>query len=144
MRRLLGLLAVSLLVGACPSPSGPEPVTGPGTGGSGATDTSGANTAEQMDEVQRSVNNEGGLRSALNRCFMEEMERRKDKKLAGNVMVKVLIGTNEHAEQVVIGENTLKGTEFTGCVVQTVKGWEFPKLNSANWFTYPFEFSPQY
>jgi len=144
MRRLLGMLAVSLLVGACPP--GPEPVTGPGTGGGGGggTDTSSANTAEQMDEVQRSVNNEGGLRGALNRCFMEEMERRKDKKLAGNVMVKILIGTSERAEQVIIGENTIKGAEFLSCIQQTVKGWEFPKLNSANWFTYPFEFSPQY
>jgi hypothetical protein len=25
-----------------------------------------------------------------------------------------------------------------------VKTWEFPQLNSADWFSYPYEFSPAY
>jgi len=65
MRRVLGLVALGLLVVACPGPSGQGPVTGPGTGG--GTDTSATNTAEQLEEIQGSVNRPGGLRDTISR-----------------------------------------------------------------------------
>ena len=80
----------------------------------------------------------------ITHCYTEEMERQKDKKLAGNVLVKILIGTNERADQVVIGEHTLKGSLLRRLHRADLKSLEFPRLNSPSWFTYPFEFSPAY
>jgi len=141
--RLFGLMCgLGLAVVACAGPSGEG--GGPRTGSglpAGPSDTSGANTAEQMEEVQKTVRNG---QSAIINCYTEEMERQKDKKLAGNVMVKMLIGTRERAEQVEIGERTLNAPTLHACIIQTVKSWEFPRLNAPSWFTYPFEFSPAY
>jgi hypothetical protein len=140
---MIGMLGVGLLLSACPGPGGQgnSVQTGPQGGSGEGTDTSVALTSEQLEEIQRTVRNG---KDAITHCYTDEMERRNDRKLTGKVVVKILIGTSERAEQVVIGETTLKGTEFQTCIVDTVKGWEFPKINSPSWFTYPFEFSPAY
>jgi len=135
---MLGLL---LLLAGCPA------TTSEGGGGSHVkppeeqTDTSAALTSEQLEEVQRTVRNG---QDAVTACYTEEMERTKDKKLAGKVTVKILIGTAGRADQAVIGDATLKGPLLHACILKTVRSWEFPKINTPSWFTYPFEFTPAY
>lgn len=142
MKRAAAVL-VLLVASGCPS----QTTTGQGNtnpdpgAGTGNTDTSAALTPEQMEEVQRTVRIG---KDGITQCFEEEMERTKNKKLTGKVTVKIQIGVNKVAEQVVIGEATLKSPDLHACIIKTVKAWEFPKIPTVSWFTYPFEFSPAY
>lgn len=134
---------ILLVASGCPSQTatgqGSDPDPGPGTGT--GSDTSAALTPEQLEEVQRTVRIG---KDAITSCFTEEMERTKNKKLTGKVTVKIQIGVNKVADQVVIGEATLKSPELHDCIIKAVKSWEFPKIPTVSWFTYPFEFSPAY
>jgi hypothetical protein len=140
---LAALLGVAL--SGCPATTGqgngtPGPGPGPGPEGNGGPSAT-ALTAEQIEEVERTMRIG---QDALNRCFTDEMERTKNKKLAGKVMFKILIGTNKAAEQVQIGENTLNGPEFQSCLIREIKSLEFPSIRTATWYTRALEFSPQY
>jgi hypothetical protein len=140
-RTALGAVLVALL-GGCPAATG----QGGGTGGGGGGGAGGGTacmplTSEQLEEVDRTLSGVG--KDAILRCFNEEMERQKDKKLTGHVMIKLLIGTNR-VEQVVLGENTLHGSEFKTCVIDAVKSLDFPAIRTPTWYTRAFDLSPQY
>jgi hypothetical protein len=144
IRRTALAALLGMTLGGCPATTGngngttgPGPGPGEGTGGPSAR----ALTADQLEEVERTMRN--GM-DALNRCFTDEMERTKDKKLAGKVTLKILIGTNRTAEQVQIGEHTLRGPDFHSCLVREVRALEFPGIRTPTWYTRALEFSPQY
>jgi hypothetical protein len=143
VRRTVCAVALVTLIAGCPATTQQGGGTGGQGGGeerSGGRDES-ALTGDQLEEVQKTVR--VGM-DAINSCFTEEMERQKDKKLAGKVHVKILIGVNRTADQVVIGEHTLNGPDFHACLIRTIRSFEFPKIPSPSWFSYPFEFSPAY
>jgi hypothetical protein len=143
MRRvLLGssiALVVALLLGCPKGPENPPPQTGPDEDPEAAGEA--ALTPTQMEEVQRTV--QAGM-PAVTRCYTEELERRKDKAFQGKVVVKILIGTAEAATQVDIGDTELQAPAVHDCIREVIRGWEFPRLKKAAWFTYPFAFSPAY
>jgi hypothetical protein len=141
LRAALVMVATSLGAAGCPSQTtggqggGVEPGTGNGTGGD-----SKAISPEQMEEVQRTARIG---KDSIIKCFTEEMERTKDKKLTGKLTLKLQVGTNRVADQVQI-DSTLKSPAFQDCVMRAVKSWEFPQIPTAGWFTFPYELSPAY
>jgi len=96
---------------------------------------------EQLEEIRRA---ERVGQPTLVECYEEEMERRKTKTLEGKVVVKILIGTEGAAQQVVIGQSTLKAPKAEGCMANAIRTWEFPRLNTPSWYSTTFSFSPAY
>jgi outer membrane biosynthesis protein TonB len=111
------------------------------TGPTGSSVGGEALTSEQMEEIQR-VERVG--QTSVIACYTAELERRGDKNLEGSVLVKILIGTDGSAQRVVIGKSTLKVPRVHSCIVEAIRGWEFPKLRSATWHSTTFKFSPAY
>ncbi len=97
-------------------------------------------TPEQMEEVQTLVR-QGTV--SLNRCYQKELEEAK-KPFAIKVVVKLLIGLEQRATRVEFAQSSTDSASFKSCITQTIKGWEFPKLKTQAWFTYPFSFEPAY
>jgi hypothetical protein len=100
-----------------------------------------AATAEQLEGIERTL--QVGL-TALTSCYTSEMERQGTKKFQGRVLYKILIGADQKAAQVVIGDESLAGPQMHKCMVSVIKGWEFPQLKTEMWFSRPIEFSPAY
>jgi hypothetical protein len=95
-----------------------------------------------MQEVERTLSGVG--KDAILRCFNEEMERQKNKTLTGRIMIKLLIGTTGAADQVTLGECTIRGAEFQACVIEAVKGLEFPTIRTPTPYTRAYDLSPAY
>lgn len=133
------LLAVSIL-GACPPkrpPQNPDPTTSSEPSSSAGQ---GALTPDQMEEVQSTVRS--GLTS-LNRCYEQELQAA-EKKFTAKMVAKILIGTTGSARQVVFAETQGMTPALQACLVKNIKSWEFPKVASDAWFTYPLVFEPAY
>jgi hypothetical protein len=97
-------------------------------------------TPEQMEEVQTLVR-QGTV--SLNRCYQKELEEAK-KPFRIKIVVKFLVGTAAHVTKVAFALSTTDSATFKSCITKTIKGWEFPKLKTEAWFTYPFTFEPAY
>lgn len=144
-RKVIELLIVTLaLVGLLGCPGGgqsPQPVTGGGQEEGSNPNASGGITQEQLDEIE--ATRRGGM-TAIVGCFNDEIERQKNPKLKGKVMVEIQIGTAGRALSVGIKRSTFRSTTIQTCIQNTIKTWEFPRLNST--FNYPttFDFSPAY
>jgi hypothetical protein len=142
-RKVIELSIVTLaLVGlqGCPGGGQSQPVTGGGQEVAPAN-VSGGISQEQIDEIE--ATRRGGM-TAIVGCFNDEIERGKNHKLHGKVMVEIQIGTAGRALSVGIKRSTFKSTKIQTCIQNTIKSWEFPRLTST--FNYPttFEFSPAY
>lgn len=120
-----------------PPPAAVEEEAGPTEGTVGGE----ALTSEQLEEIQR-VERVG--QTSVIACYTAELERRGNKDLEGSVLVKILIGTDGSAQRVAIGKSTLKVPQVHSCIVEAIRGWEFPKLRSATWHSTTFKFSPAY
>jgi len=119
---------------------GLRPVS-PAAPAAGLPGAEGMMSAEQLDEVKRVERI--GQASVVN-CYEEELERRGTKDLQGKVVVKILIGTNGSAAQVLIGQSTLKAPRVHTCIVNAIRKWEFPRLSADAWYSTTFGFSAAY
>jgi outer membrane biosynthesis protein TonB len=118
----------------------------PGASGTTAASASasaggGALTMEALEEIQRM---ERVGQPALIACYTAELERRGDKALKGKVVVRILVGVRGAADDVQIGESTLKAPKVHACLIKTIRQWELPKISAASWYSTTFEFSPAY
>lgn len=118
-----------------------EQQAGDETEGEAESEASGVLSPEEIEEIQR-IERLG--RPAIIACYTRELERRGDKKLEGKVLVKILIATNGAVQQVAIGESTLKTPMVHRCIKNVIRGWEFPALKTASWYSTTFQFSPAY
>ncbi len=80
---------------------------------------------ENIDEVQR-VFRLG--RMELEQCFNEYVNRKKNPNLKGFVIIAVKVGKTPRATEVKIFKSSpsLKDPTFVRCVIDRVKGWDFP------------------
>ena len=140
-RTAVAAVLMALLAG-CPATTDQGGTTSGGGGGGGGGTGGTAMTADQMQEVERTLSGVG--KDAIIRCFSDEMERQKNKTLTGRIMIKLLIGTTGAADQVTLGECTIRSTEFQACVIEAVKGLEFPMIRTATPYTRAYDLSPAY
>ena len=140
MRMTMMLVAVGLVAG-CASGGGSA---GPAHGGEAAAEGAPAQpamTAEQHEEIEQA--RRAGM-SGLNTCFESELERRKDPKLRGKVTLKIQIGSEGKALEVIIAETTFDAPRMHECIQQQLPTWEFPALMAPTWYGTTVEFSPAY
>lgn len=124
-----------------PPPAVGGPSSGAGSTGAAAGTGGTALTPEQFEEIQTT---ERLGRPGLVDCYTRELERRGDKSFQGKVVIQIQIGTNGSARTVRIAQSTLKSPKVHKCIVETVRGWEFPALSAPTWHSTTLHFSPAY
>jgi hypothetical protein len=77
-------------------------------------------------------------------CYQLVLNEKNDRKFQGTVKVIMTIGTNSQATDVKVAGGTLQNAEVETCLVDTIKGFEFPKLEAGGEVQYEFMFRPAY
>lgn len=74
---------------------------------------------------------------AVKQCYEEQLKKNKD--LAGKVMVRFTIGTDGKVLDSTIQESSLNSPAGEKCIADAVRGWEFPKPSGGKVVvSYPF------
>ena len=77
-------------------------------------------------------------------CYQQVLNEKADRKFTGTVKVIITVGTNTQATDVRVAGGTLQNPEVENCLVQTIKTFEFPKLDAGGEIQYEFLFRPAY
>ena len=131
-RRFRLFLAPVLLLGllAAPGADGADPA-GPGTAkpkGPKDKDVVAKVVREHMPEVKT--------------CYERELPERPE--LKGRVVVKFTIGTDGKVIASALEQSTLGVPRAENCIVQAIKGWDFPRpADGEAEVSYPFVFAPR-
>jgi hypothetical protein len=81
--------------------------------------------------------------SAL-KCYQDVMNEKHDRGFQGTVKVLISIEPTGRASAVKVVGGTLKDENVEGCLVQTIKEFEFPQLAQAGEVQYEYRFRPAY
>ena len=82
--------------------------------------------------------------ASARRCYQDELNVRKTREFQGTVKIMLSLNTDGTARAVKVTGGTLNSKEVEDCLVQTVKEFEFPKLDRAGDIQYEYKFEPQY
>lgn len=85
--------------------------------------------------------------SSANKCYSDVLEEKHSRGFQGSVRVSVTLapdGENSKATNVKILNSTLNDKQVQDCLVETIKGWDFPQLASGGEYSTQFNFRPAY
>jgi hypothetical protein len=82
--------------------------------------------------------------ASARRCYQDELNEKKTRDFKGTVKILLSLNTNGTAKAVKVVGGTLNNKDVETCLVQTVKEFEFPKLDRAGDIQYDYKFEPQY
>ena len=81
---------------------------------------------------------------SIHKCYQDVLSEKNDRSFAGSVKVVISLGTDGHAKDVRVSGGTLTDAEVTGCLVETIKRFEFPELTQPGEVQSEFQFRPAY
>jgi hypothetical protein len=81
---------------------------------------------------------------STSKCYQDVLNQKQDRSFAGSMKVLIGIGTTGQASDVRVVGGTLTDQEVAGCLIETIKAFEFPKLEQAGEVQYEFQFRPAY
>lgn len=82
--------------------------------------------------------------ASARRCYQDELNEKKTRDFKGTVKILLSLDTTGTARAVKIMGGTLNNKDVESCLVQTVKEFEFPKLDRPGDIQYDYKFEPQY
>lgn len=82
--------------------------------------------------------------ASARRCYQDVLNEKKTRDFKGTVKILLSLNTDGSARGVRIMGGTLGNKDVESCLVQTVKEFEFPKLDRAGDIQYEYRFEPQY
>jgi hypothetical protein len=82
--------------------------------------------------------------ASARKCYQDVLNEKKTREFKGTVKILLSLTTAGTAKGVQITGGTLKNREVEACLVQTVKEFEFPKLDRPGDLQYEYTFEPQY
>jgi hypothetical protein len=82
--------------------------------------------------------------ASTRKCYQQVLNEKNDRAFQGSVRLIIAVGTNSQATDVKVAGGTLDNREVESCLVETVKGFEYPKLEAAGEVQYEFRFRPAY
>ena len=80
----------------------------------------------------------------MRKCYQDVLNEKHDRTFQGTVKVIITLNQAGQATEVRPAGGTLGNKEVEGCLVDTLKQMEFPKLESAGEVQYEFQFRPAY
>ena len=82
--------------------------------------------------------------ASARRCYQDVLNEKKTRDFKGTVKIMLSLNTNGTAKGVKIMGGTLNNKDVETCLVQTIKEFEFPKLDRGGDVQYEYKFEPQY
>ena len=82
--------------------------------------------------------------ASARKCYQDVLNEKKTREFKGTVKILLTLNTNGTAKAVKIMGGTLNNREVETCLVETVKQFEFPKLDRPGDLQYEYTFEPQY
>jgi hypothetical protein len=82
--------------------------------------------------------------ASARRCYQDVLNEKKTRQFQGTVKILLSLNTNGTASAVRVTGGTLNNKDVENCLIQTVKEFEFPKLDRGGDIQYDYKFEPQY
>lgn len=82
--------------------------------------------------------------ASARKCYQDVLNEKHTREFKGTVKILLSLNTNGSARNVKIMGGTLNNKDVESCLVQTVKEFDFPKLDRAGDIQYDYTFEPQY
>jgi hypothetical protein len=82
--------------------------------------------------------------ASARRCYQDVLNEKKSRQFQGTVKILLSLNTNGTASAVKVTGGTLNDKDVENCLIQTVKEFEFPKLDRSGDIQYDYKFEPQY
>jgi hypothetical protein len=139
---ILFALGTSLALGACATGNSSEdkPITVVRGDDQIRIDTGGIPPDKQADIILVLQQRDASAR----KCYQDVLNEKHTREFKGTVKLMLSINTNGTARAVKIMGGSLKNKDVEDCLVQTVKEFDFPKLDRAGDIQYDYTFEPQY
>lgn len=123
------LLCAGMMLGCTEEPKQVKPTARPYRGQVQPTQTDTPtveNTEERGEEIRRVCSRKAQTSTDLSRCWMEESERRGAKKFEVEVKMMLLVSPEGKAQEINVLNSNNEFKTLEGCVVEAVRGWNFP------------------
>jgi hypothetical protein len=82
--------------------------------------------------------------ASARKCYQDVLNEKHTREFKGTVKIMLSLNTNGSAKGVKIMGGSLKNKEVEDCLIETVKDFEFPKLDRPGDVQYDYTFEPQY
>jgi len=82
--------------------------------------------------------------ASARKCYQDVLNEKHTREFKGTVKIMLSLTTGGTAKAVKIMGGTLKNKDVEDCLIQTVKDFEFPKLDRPGDVQYDYTFEPQY
>jgi hypothetical protein len=136
---MLVAMGTCLALGACATSEDRPPVIVRG-GEEIRVDTGGIPPDKQAD-IYLVLNQRD---ASARKCYQDVLNEKKTREFKGTVKILLSLNTNGTARAVKIMGGTLNNRDVESCLVETVKQFEFPKLDRGGDLQYEYTFEPQY
>jgi hypothetical protein len=141
LNAMLFAMGISLALGACASTSdgSNRPIIVRGDD-EVRVDTGGIPPDKQAD-IYLVLNQRD---ASARKCYQDVLNEKKTREFKGSVKILLSLTTSGVARDVRIMGGTLNNKDVENCLVETVKQFEFPKLDRGGDLQYEYTFEPQY
>jgi hypothetical protein len=82
--------------------------------------------------------------ASARKCYQDVLNEKHTREFKGTVKIMISVNTNGSARAVKVMGGTLNNKDVEACLIQTVKDFEFPKLDRSGDVQYIYSFEPQY
>jgi hypothetical protein len=82
--------------------------------------------------------------ASARRCYQDVLNEKKTRDFKGTVNILLSLNTNGTARAVKVTGGTLNNKDVENCLTQTIKEFEFPKVDRSGDIQYVYKFEPQY
>ena len=130
MQKMLGVVVVMAMCGACAEQSGSTQQQSTMAGSSEAQGSAvdpNALTPERQDAIERTFQRKT---ASLQDCWAKEYEKTKDRKFEDDITLGFEIEPSGTATNVKVLKSTAHNSDVENCVTQEVSGWSFPEGNA--------------
>lgn len=145
MNAILFAMGTCFALGACASTSGAgdedKPVATIVRGDEAMTINTGGIPPDKQADVYLVLQQRD---ASARKCYQDVLNEKHTREFKGTVKILLSLTTSGTAKDVKIMGGTLKNKDVEDCLIQTVKEFEFPKLDRPGDVQYDYTFEPQY
>ncbi|HEX6836884.1 MAG TPA: AgmX/PglI C-terminal domain-containing protein [Polyangia bacterium] len=129
MQKMLGVVVVMAMCGACAEQSGSTQQQSTMAGGSeqGSAVDPNALTPERQDAIERTFQRKT---ASLQDCWAKEYEKTKDRKFEDDITLGFEIEPTGSPTNVKVLKSSAHNSDVENCVTQEVASWSFPEGNA--------------
>jgi len=144
MIAILFAMGTCFALGACASTSGADedrPVATIIRGGEDMTVSTGGIPPDKQADVYLVLQQRD---ASARKCYQDVLNEKHTREFKGTVKIMLSLSTSGTAKNVKVMGGSLNNKDVEDCLIQTVKEFEFPKLDRPGDIQYDYTFEPQY